>query len=119
VSAGIDHNIVVTAAGRSYTWAAMRVSDNETGLGYGRNDSPVMMPRELVNSEHFKCRVGRWHRERIPRIVAFLMALIERLGENSPAREMPDALIFDMMRTLSRHGETGALGILMGCRTQQ
>jgi len=111
--------MVVTAAGRAYTWSTMKASGEVTALGYETDGTALTMPRELINSEHFKCRVGRWHRERIPRIVAFLMALIERLGENSPAREMPDALIFDMMRTLSRHGETGALGILMGCRTQQ
>jgi len=46
------------------------------------------------------------------------MELIDQLNVYSPARQMPEALIFDMMRTLSQHGETGALGILMGCRTQ-
>jgi len=71
VSVGRDHNMVVTAAGRAYTWSTMKASGEVTALGYETDGTALTMPRELINSEHFKCRVGRWHRERIPRIVAF------------------------------------------------
>ena len=119
-SAGLKHYMVVTDAGRVYTWGCDTVEGQATGLGYSTNGTTQWRPRELINSQCFASnRVGRWHRVSALRALSFAMATHPRLGTSSPAHDFHQDPMRDMMRRLGPHTYGGALGRLLGRKTRR
>jgi len=119
-SDGRKHHMVVTDAGRMYTWGRDTSEGEATGLGYNTNGTSRWRPSELMNSHYFASnRVGRWHRVSAVRAQSFAMATHPRLGDGSPAQDFPQGPMQDMMSTMGPHAHRGALGRLLGRKTRR
>jgi len=119
-SAGQKHHMVVTDAGRLYTWVRDTIEGEATGLGYDTNGATRWQPSELINSQHFASNhIGRWHRVSTIRVLAFAMTTHTRLGDDLPARNFPQGPMQDMMSGMGPHTHQGALGRLLGRKTRQ
>jgi len=119
-SAGRKHHMVVTDAGRLYTWGRDTIEGEATGLGYDTNGDTRWQPSELINSQHFASnRIGRWHRISAIRVMAFAMGNHARLGNDSLTQDFPQGPLIDMMNVTGSHTQQGALGSLLGRKTRR